>query len=57
MSVFTFACVSCLGKRIVEQLQAGELITEEEVRELCFRARDILIEEGTVQRVHAPVTV
>ena len=43
--------------RIVERLREGNIISEEEVRELCFLAREILLEEGNVQRVDAPVTV
>ena len=43
--------------RCVETLKRGELITEREVKELCYRARDILVEESNVQRVAAPVTV
>jgi serine/threonine-protein phosphatase 4 catalytic subunit len=38
-------------------LKGGELIKEDEVRELCYKAREILIEESNVQRVDAPVTV
>lgn len=41
----------------MEQLRNGELISEEEVRELCFMAREILLEESNVQSVSAPVTV
>jgi hypothetical protein len=43
--------------RCVETLKRGELILEREVKELCYRARDILVEESNVQRVSAPVTV
>jgi len=41
----------------VETLKRGELPTERDVKELCYRARDILVEESNVQRVSAPVTV
>ncbi|CAG8509152.1 7413_t:CDS:10 [Acaulospora morrowiae] len=41
----------------IEKLRNCELISEEEVRELCRKAREILIEESNVQRVNAPVTV
>ena len=41
----------------METLKRGELPTEREVKELCYRARDILVEESNVQRVSAPVTV
>ncbi len=43
--------------RQIEQLRRCELISEAEVRELCNKAREILIEESNVQRVDAPVTV
>ena len=33
------------------------MIKESEVKELCNKAREILIEESNVQRVDAPVTV
>lgn len=33
------------------------MITETEVKSLCAKAREILIEESNVQRVDAPVTV
>lgn len=42
---------------MVEELRRGEIIAEDQVRELCFLAREILLEEGNVQRVDAPVTV
>ncbi|KAI9184466.1 phosphoprotein phosphatase PP4 catalytic subunit [Blastocladiella emersonii ATCC 22665] len=43
--------------RQIEQLRNCELIKESEVRELCAKAREILIEEANVQRVDAPVTI
>lgn len=42
---------------IIETLRKGELITEEEVLQLCTIGREILAEEGNIQRVDAPVTV
>ena len=41
----------------IEQLLRCEPITEEQVKQLCLKAREILIEEGNVQVVDAPVTV
>jgi serine/threonine-protein phosphatase 4 catalytic subunit len=41
----------------IEQLLRCEIIKENEVRELCNKAREILIEESNVQRVEAPVTI
>jgi hypothetical protein len=43
--------------RQIEQLRRCETIKEAEVKALCDKARDILIEESNVQRVDAPVTV
>ncbi len=48
---------SLITIRQIEQLSKCELITEAEVRELCNKAREILIEESNVQKVDAPVTV
>ena len=41
----------------IAQLQRCEPISEEEVKQLCLKAREILIEEGNVQVVDSPVTV
>ncbi len=38
-------------------LRRGEVIREKEVKYLCDRAREILLEESNVQRVDSPVTV
>jgi hypothetical protein len=38
-------------------LKLQELIKEAEVKALCAKAREILVEESNVQRVDAPVTV
>ena len=35
----------------------GEIIKESEVKALCSKAREILVEESNVQRVDSPVTV
>ena len=43
--------------RQIEQLMRCEIIPEHEVRELCNKAREILVEESNVQQVDAPVTV
>lgn len=43
--------------RQIELLQKGEYIKESEVKLLCAKAREILVEESNVQRVDAPVTV
>ena len=43
--------------RQIEQLKKCEIIKEAEVKALCAKAREILIEESNVQRVDSPVTV
>ncbi|KAK7049912.1 phosphoprotein phosphatase PP4 catalytic subunit [Paramarasmius palmivorus] len=43
--------------RQIEQLTRCETISEEEVKRLCLKAREILIEEGNVQVVDSPVTL
>lgn len=41
----------------IEQLKRCEIISESQVKALCAKAREILVEESNVQRVDAPVTV
>jgi len=41
----------------IDQLRRCEYIKEAEVKELCDKAKVILIEEINVQSVEAPVTV
>lgn len=43
--------------RQIEMLRRCEYIKESEVKALCSKAREILVEESNVQRVDAPVTV
>ncbi|OWA50101.1 Serine/threonine-protein phosphatase 4 catalytic subunit [Hypsibius exemplaris] len=43
--------------RWIEQLRQCEPISEPDVKSLCAKAREILVEEGNVQRVDAPVTI
>lgn len=43
--------------RQIEKLWRFELISENEVRLLCDKAREIFISEGNVQRVDLPITV
>lgn len=43
--------------RWIEQLKNCELLRESEVKILCQKAMEILVEESNVQRVDAPVTV
>ena len=41
----------------IEKLKRCEYIKEAEVKALCAKAREILVEESNVQRVDAPVTI
>lgn len=43
--------------RLIELLNKDILISETEVRELCYLARDILVEESNVQKLSTPITV
>ncbi|KAH8705093.1 putative serine/threonine protein phosphatase [Talaromyces proteolyticus] len=43
--------------RAIAQLRACRPIPESQVRELCYKARELLIEEGNVVSVDAPVTI
>ena len=43
--------------RQIERLSRCEIISESEVKALCDKAREILLEESNVQEVDAPVTV
>ncbi|KAJ8431679.1 hypothetical protein Cgig2_007501 [Carnegiea gigantea] len=43
--------------RQIEQLKRCEPLKESEVKALCFKAMEILVEESNVQRVDAPVTI
>lgn len=54
--VVAMATTSDLDRQI-EMLRRCEYIKESEVKALCSKAREILVEESNVQRVDAPVTV
>lgn len=41
----------------IEQLKNCEYIKEAEVKELCAKARDLLIEESNVHKVNSPITI
>ena len=41
----------------IDQLMRCEPISEPAVKQLCLKAREVLIEEGNVQHVDSPVTV
>lgn len=43
--------------RQIEQLKRCEYLKESEVKALCQKAREILVDESNVQRIDAPVTV
>ena len=43
--------------RWIEQLKKCEPLKESEVKTLCQKALEVLVEESNVQRVDGPVTV
>ena len=43
--------------RQIEQLKNCQYIKEQEVKALCDKARDILLQESNVQPISTPVTV
>ena len=43
--------------RWIETLKRCECLKEAEVKALCEKATEILVEESNVQRVEAPVTI
>jgi len=43
--------------RQIEQLLRCDIIKEKEVKQLCDKAREILIEEQNVQKIQLPVTI
>ena len=43
--------------RWIEQLKQCEPLAEKDVKVLCEKAREVLVEESNVQRVDAPVTI
>ena len=43
--------------RQIEQLKRCETIKESEVRDLCNKARDILMEESNIQNIFSPITI
>lgn len=46
-----------MADRWIEQLKRCEPLKESEVKLLCQKALEVLVEESNVQRVDAPVTV
>ena len=42
---------------MIESLRKCEVLKESEVKWLCQKAMEILVEEANVQRVDAPVTI
>lgn len=55
-ALLIMSSVSDLDEQI-ERLKKCEYLKESEVKNLCDKAREILIDESNVQRVDAPVTV
>jgi hypothetical protein len=56
-ALFAYGSAYVVKVRQIEQLTRCEPISEEQVKRLCIKAREILIEESNVQIVDAPVTV
>lgn len=56
-AIFSLNLYDLSLSRQIEQLTRCEPISEEQVKRLCLKAREILIEEGNVQVVDSPVTV
>lgn len=48
---------TCDLDKMVESLKRCETLKESEVKWLCQKAMEILVEEANVQRVDAPVTI
>lgn len=46
-----------MALRQIEQLRRCEIIPEAVVKDVCSKAKEILMEEGNVQYVDSPVTV
>lgn len=40
-----------------EKLEAGKLLTEFEIKFVCEKVKELLLEESNVQVVHSPVTI
>ena len=43
--------------KMIETLRRCEVLTESEVKLLCNKAMEILVEESNVQKIDAPVTI
>lgn len=41
----------------IDLLKRCECIKESEVRDLCNKAREILMEESNIQNIYSPITV
>ncbi|KAL4400271.1 phosphoprotein phosphatase PP4 catalytic subunit [Malassezia pachydermatis] len=41
----------------IARLKKCQTLTEEEVKHICEKAREVLVEEGNIQKVDAPVTI
>ncbi|KAF7297609.1 Serine/threonine-protein phosphatase [Mycena kentingensis (nom. inval.)] len=52
----TLPLMSDLDEQIA-RLKSCELISEEQVKRLCLKAREILLEEANVQHIDSPVTI
>ena len=52
-----YELVSLHANRWIESLKRCECLKEGEVKSLCAKALEVLVEESNVQRVDAPVTI
>lgn len=54
---YSCPCLRWLLFRWIEQLKKCDPLKEHEVKQLCQKALEVLVEESNVQRVDSPVTV
>ena len=55
--VVGMACTNGDVDRMIERLRGCKPLLEADVKRLCMRATEILVEEGNVQQVSSPITV
>ena len=55
--VGAMACTNGDVDMMIERLRGCKPLLEADVKRLCMRATEILVEEGNVQQVSSPITV
>ena len=55
--VGAMACTNGDVDKMIERLRGCKPLLEADVKRLCMRATEILVEEGNVQPVSSPITV